>query len=47
MDFSIILLFATFILTISVFFWLGEGSTAKCKLRIWFQIIGVSKNEIK
>jgi hypothetical protein len=42
MDFSIILLFATFILTISVFFWLGEGSTAKCKLRIWFQIIGLT-----
>ncbi|KAG4092587.1 hypothetical protein H8356DRAFT_950382 [Neocallimastix lanati (nom. inval.)] len=42
MDFSIILLFSTFILTISIIFWLGEGSTVKCNLRIWFQIIGLT-----
>ncbi|ORX84993.1 hypothetical protein BCR32DRAFT_242103 [Anaeromyces robustus] len=42
MDFSIILLFATFILTVSIFFWLGEISQEKCLLRIWFQTLGLT-----
>ncbi|ORX47298.1 hypothetical protein BCR36DRAFT_413649 [Piromyces finnis] len=42
MDFSIILLCATFILTASVFFWLGEGSNTTCHFKIWLQTIGLT-----
>jgi len=46
MDFSIVLLFATFILTVSVIFWLGQADEIKCHVRIWLQTLGVSTLDI-